>query len=326
MPVVPLADIQRAAERIRSSVVRTPLEASASLSRLVSVPVHLKMEHRQRTGAFKLRGAANAVLSLPPGTRGVVAASTGNHGRALAHAAREAGLACTICLSHLVPANKVAAVEALGARVHVHGASQDDAQREADRLERDEGLVAVPPFDHAAIVAGQGTIGLEIVEDLPDVTAVLVPLSGGGLIAGVAAAVKALAPDVRIVGVSMERGAAMAASLRAGHPVEVAELTTLADSLGGGIGLANRWTFDAVRELVDEVVLLTEAEISAGVRYIYQEEHEVVEGAAAVGVSALLSGRFRPRGATVALLSGRNIDPALHLRILNGADALEVGA
>lgn len=323
MPLVPLAEIQDAAARIRPAVVRTALEPSPSLSRLAGVPVHLKMEHRQRTGAFKLRGAANAVLSLPPATRGVVAASTGNHGRALAHAAREAGLACTICLSRLVPANKVADVEALGARVHIRGASQDEAQREADRLVAEEGLVGVPPFDHPAIVAGQGTIGLEIVEDLPEVEAVLVPLSGGGLIAGVAAAVKALAPRTRIVGVSMERGAAMAASLRAGRPVEVEELQTLADSLGGGIGLANRWTFEAVRQLVDEVVLVTEAEIAAGIRHVYREEREVVEGAAAVGIAALLSGRIRPQGATVALLSGRNIDPALHLRILNGADALE---
>ncbi|KQQ91246.1 hydroxyectoine utilization dehydratase EutB [Aureimonas sp. Leaf324] len=323
MSVMPLAEIQLAASRIRPAVVRTALEPSPSLSRLAGVPVHLKMEHRQRTGAFKLRGAANAILSLPPGTRGVVAASTGNHGRALAHAARAAGLACTICLSRLVPANKIVAIEALGARVHIQGAGQDDAQREADRLAAEEGFVGVPPFDHPAIVAGQGTIGLEIVEDLPDVETVLVPLSGGGLMAGVAAAVKALSPRTRIVGVSMERGAAMAASLQAGRPIEVEERSTLADSLGGGIGLSNRWTFEATRQLVDEVVLVTEAEIAAGIRQIYREEREVVEGAAAVGVSALLSGRVRPLGATVALLSGRNIDPTLHLRVLNGADSLE---
>jgi threonine dehydratase len=326
MPLVSLADIQLAAARIGTVVVRTALEPSPSLSRLTGVPVHLKMEHRQRTGAFKLRGASNAVLSLPPGTRGVVAASTGNHGRALAHAARAAGLACTICLSRLVPANKVAAVEALGARVHIRGDSQDDAQREADRLAAAEGLVGVPPFDHPAIVAGQGTIGLEIVEDLPDVETVLVPLSGGGLIAGVAAAVKALSSRARVVGVSMERGAAMATSLQTGRPIEVEELPTLADSLGGGIGLSNEWTFEATRQLVDEVVLVTEAEIAAGIRHVYREEREIVEGAAAVGIAALLSGRVRPRGATAALLSGRNIDPALHLRILNGADALEQDA
>ena len=323
MSVVPLAEIRLAASRIRPTVVRTALEPSPSLSRLAGVPVHLKMEHRQRTGAFKLRGAANAILSLPPGTRGVVAASTGNHGRALAHAARAAGLACTICLSRLVPANKIVAIEALGALVHIRGAGQDDAQREADRLAAEDGFVGVPPFDHPAIVAGQGTIGLEIVEDLPNVETVLVPLSGGGLMAGVAAAVKALSPRARIVGVSMERGAAMAASLQAGRPIEVEERSTLADSLGGGIGLSNRWTFEATRQLVDEVVLVTEAEIAAGIRQIYREEREVVEGAAAVGVSALLSGRVRPLGATVALLSGRNIDPALHLRVLNGADSLE---
>ncbi|RIY02630.1 hydroxyectoine utilization dehydratase EutB [Aureimonas flava] len=323
MPVVSLAEIRAAAERIRPAVVRTALEPSASLSRLAGVPVHLKMEHRQHTGAFKLRGALNAVLTLPPGARGVVAASTGNHGRALAHAAREAGIACTICLSRLVPANKVAAVRALGARVHVHGAGQDEAQREADRLAAEEGLVGVPPFDHPAVVAGQGTIGLEIAEDLAGVGTVLVPLSGGGLIAGVAAAVKALAPGGRVVGVSMERGAAMAASLAAGRPVAVEELPTLADSLGGGIGLANRWTFEAARALVDEVVLVPEAEIAAGIRHAFLREGQTVEGAAAVGIAAILGGRVRPSGPTVAILSGGNIDPALHRRVLDGADALE---
>ncbi|MBO0902922.1 hydroxyectoine utilization dehydratase EutB [Jiella sonneratiae] len=328
MEEVGLATIEAAARRIAGSVRHTPVERSASLSERVGVPVHLKLEHRQETGAFKLRGATNAVLSLSDAERkrGVVAASTGNHGRALAHAAKKAGARCVVCLSNLVPANKRDAITALGAELCVVGRSQDDAQREVDRLVETEGMVPVPPFDHPAVVAGQGTIGLEIVESVPDVETVLVPLSGGGLIAGVAAAVKARRPRARIVGVSMRRGAAMQASLAAGHPVEVEELATLADSLGGGIGLDNRLTFRMVRDLVDEVVLLTEAEIAAGMRHAYFEEREIVEGAAAVGIAALIAGKVAAGGPVVALVSGRNVAMDLHARIVAGANSLEEAA
>ncbi|ORE98940.1 hydroxyectoine utilization dehydratase EutB [Aurantimonas sp. 22II-16-19i] len=326
--VVAIADIEEAARRIAGHVRRTPLERSAALSELCGVPVHLKLEHWQETGAFKLRGATNAVLSLSgeERERGVVAASTGNHGRALAHAAKTAGARCVVCLSNLVPQNKKDAITALGAELRVVGKSQDDAQVEVDRLVLEEGMMPLPPFDHPHIIAGQGTIGLEIVEDLPEVRTVLVPLSGGGLIAGIAAAVKARSPKTRIVGISMTRGAAMQASLVAGHPIEVEELPTLADSLGGGIGLANRLTFAMVRDLVDEVVLLSEAEIAAGIRHAYFQEREIVEGGAAVGIAALLAGRIEIRGPTVAVLSGRNIAMDLHARIVAGANGLEGSA
>lgn len=328
MGIVQFSDIEAAARRIAGRVRRTPMEPSPSLSAIAGVPVHLKLEHAQATGAFKLRGATNAILCLTDAerARGVVAASTGNHGRALAFAASRTGARCTICMSSLVPANKVAAIAALGAEIRIVGRSQDDAQVEVDRLVAELGMVEVPPFDHPDVVAGQGTIGLEIVEDLPEVSTVLVPLSGGGLIAGVAAAVKGRRSDARIVGVSMERGAAMAASLAAGNPQAVEELPTLADSLGGGIGLANRWTFEAVRTLVDEIVLLTEAEIAAGIRHAYAIEREVVEGAAAVGIAAILARKGRLAGPTVVLLSGRNIDMDLHRRIVAGADGLDEAA
>ena len=326
--VVSVADIEDAARRIAGHVRRTPLERSAALSELCGVPIHLKLEHWQETGAFKLRGATNAVLSLSgeERERGVVAASTGNHGRALAHAAKTAGARCVVCLSALVPQNKKDAITALGAELRVVGKSQDDAQVEVDRLVREEGMIPLPPFDHPHIIAGQGTIGLEIVEDLSEARTVLVPLSGGGLIAGIAAAVKARSPKTRIVGISMARGAAMQASLAAGHPVEVEELPTLADSLGGGIGLANRLTFSMVRDLVDEVVLLSEAEIAAGIRHAYFHEREIVEGGAAVGIAALLAGRIEICGPTVAVLSGHNIAMDLHARIVAGADGLEDSA
>ncbi|MDT8344229.1 MAG: hydroxyectoine utilization dehydratase EutB [Thermohalobaculum sp.] len=312
------ADILAAGRRIAPHVARTPLARSDALSARLGAEVFLKLEHRQITGAFKLRGATNALLALPAERRaaGVTTASTGNHGRALAHAARAAGVRAVVCLSRLAPANKVAGVEAMGAEARVIGASQDEAMIEARRLVAEEGMTLIPPFDHADVVAGQGTCGLEIVEDLPGVGTVLVPLSGGGLIAGVALAVKTARPAARVIGVSMARGAAMAESLAAGHPVEVREEATLADSLGGGIGLGNRVTFPMVRDLVDDVILLDEPEIAEGIRWAYAAEGAVIEGAAAVGIAALLAGKAAPRGPTVALLSGRNIDMELHRRIV----------
>jgi len=323
MSTIGLAAIADARSRIADAVQRTPLLRSSSLSALCGAPVHLKLENRQTTGSFKLRGATNAVLSLDntARTRGLVTASTGNHGRALAHAAKEAGIRAIVCMSALVPANKVQSVRALGAEVRIVGRSQDDAQDEVERLVNEEGLTAIPPFDHADVIAGQGTIGLEIAEDLPDVDLVLVPLSGGGLASGVAAAIKGSLPNARVIGVSMERGAAMAASLKAGKPVLVEELETLADSLGGGIGLSNRYTFAMCRALLDDVVLLTEDEIAAGIRHASSSEGEIVEGAGAVGIAALLAAKVPVRGPIVALLSGRNIDEARHRQLTHADDA-----
>ncbi|KAA5604105.1 hydroxyectoine utilization dehydratase EutB [Roseospira marina] len=324
MPIEPSA-IHAARERIAGRVRRTPLGASRSLTERCGVPVALKLEHQQVTGSFKVRGATNAVLALSDEqkARGIVGVSTGNHGRGLAHAAKEAGVRCIICMSSLVPANKVEGIKALGAEVRIVGASQDEAQEVVDRLVADEGMTMLPPFDHPDIIAGQGTLGLEIVEDQPDVETVLVPLSGGGLIAGVALAVKSLRPSARIVGVSMERGAAMIQSLRAGAPVFVQEVATLADSLGGGIGLQNQHTFAMVRDLVDETVTLTEADIAEGIRHAYWHEMEIIEGSGAVGLGALVAGKVRPIGPTVVVLSGRNIDMTLHHRLISG-DTVEV--
>jgi len=320
---VVLHDIEAAKARITGRVERSPLVTSPSLSRLCGQPVHLKLETRQPIGAFKLRGAMNAVLALAEDQRrrGLVTASTGNHGRAVAYVARELGLRATICMSALVPANKVEAIRSLGAEIRIVGRSQDDAQIEVERLVAEHGLTAIPPFDAPDVVAGQGTIGLELIKDLPSLGCVLVPLSGGGLAAGIAVAVKALRPSARVVGISMERGAAMAAAIAAGRPVEVAEEETLADSLGGGIGLANRVTFALCRDLLDEVVLLSEAEIAAGIRHAATEEGEIVEGAGAVGIAALLAGRIGLTGPTALIVSGRNIDEAVHRRIVSGAAA-----
>lgn len=319
--IVGLSEIQAARQRLAGLGLPTPLLPSATLSAVCGQPVLLKCETRLATGSFKLRGASNAVAVLGDAARrrGLVTASTGNHGRAVAHAARTAGARAVVCMSPLVPANKIAAVRALGAEIRIVGQSQDDAQVEVERLVRDEGLVEIPPFDHRDVIAGQGTIGLEIVNAMPDLDLVLVPLSGGGLAAGVAAAVKAVRPHARLVAVSMARGAAMHASLAAGKPVTVPELPTLADSLGGGIGLANRHSFAMCRALLDDVILLSEEQIAAGIRHAYAADGETVEGGGAVGIAAVLAGKVAARGPVVVLLSGGNIDPALHRSIVAGS-------
>ncbi|OSI73175.1 hydroxyectoine utilization dehydratase EutB [Bradyrhizobium canariense] len=321
MSMIGLDAIQEARKRIIGHIISTPLVWSPALSHICGVAVGLKLEHYQTTGSFKLRGATNAILKLTEAERkrGVVAASTGNHGRALSHAARAIGLRATICMSRLVPENKISEVRRLGADVRIVGSSQDDAQKEAERLVDENGLVMLPPFDHPAIVAGQGTIGLEIVEAMPDVATVLVPLSGGGLAAGVAASVKAMRPNAKVIGLTMERGAAMKASLDAGGPVLVEEFPSLADSLGGGIGPDNRVTFPMCRALLDDVVLLSESEIAAGIRYAYEREREVLEGAGAVGIAALIAHKIMGlRGPVAVVLSGRNIDMDVHRRVVNG--------
>ncbi len=324
-PLLPvtLADVERAADRIKGHVARTPLVASSSLSQQAGIPVHLKLETHQPIGAFKLRGATNAILALDDDARrrGLVTASTGNHGRAVAYAAKELKVPATICMSALVPANKVEAIRALGAQIRIVGRSQDDAQEEVSRLVESDGLTPIPPFDHPDVVAGQGTIGLEFLQDLSKLDAVLIPLSGGGLAGGIAVAIKALSPQTRIIGVSMEKGAAMHAAIAAGKPVAVHEEESLADSLGGGIGLDNRITFALCRVLLDEIVLLSEEEIAAGIRHAAREEGETLEGAGAVGIGAVLAKKVRLTGPTVLIVSGGNIDPQLHQAIVEGQSA-----
>lgn len=321
-PFVELAEIEVARSAIAATVRRTPVNKSPSLSELLGCPVYLKLEHTQITGSFKLRGAANAVASLSDADkqRGVAGVSTGNHGRGLAHAAKAAGVRCIICMSRLVPQAKIDGIKAQGAEVRIVGNSQDEAQREVDRLVSEDGMTMIPPFDHRHVIAGQGTLGLELLDQLPDVETVLVPVSGGGLISGVAAAVKARRPEVRIIGISMERGAAMHACLKAGKPVLVEELATLADSLGGGIGLDNRYTFAMTRALADDLILVSEAEIAAAIRHIYWQEHQIVEGSGSVGVAALLAGKIDSTGPVAVVLSGGNIDMKQHHRIISGED------
>ena len=314
--------IEIARKAVAGVVRRTFVNGSPSLSELADVPVHLKLEHHQITGSFKLRGATNAIAQLgeTQRARGVVGVSTGNHGRGLAYAAKAAGVHCIICMSELVPQTKIDGIKALGADVRIVGRSQDEAQEDVEKLVAHRGMTMIPPFDDPAIIAGQGTLGLELLEQVPDLSTVLVPLSGGGLIAGVAAAIKARKPDAGIVGISMERGAAMHACLQAGKPVAVKELPTLADSLGGGIGLQNQYTFPMAQALVDDVVLVSETEIAGAIRHAYWHERQLIEGSGAVGIAALLAEKVRPDGPTVVILSGGNIDMRQHHRVISGED------
>lgn len=319
---VTLRDIYLARRRIAGRVRRTPLMLSDSLTQHAGRPVHLKLEHHQITGSFKLRGATSAVAALSEAERqaGVVGVSTGNHGRGLAHAAKEAGVRAVICMSSLVPNNKVEAIEALGAEVRIVGRSQDEAEAEVAELVA-AGMTMLPPFDHAQVIAGQGTLGIELLEDLPEVATVVVPLSGGGLIAGVARAVKSADPAIRVVGVTMARGAAMYESQKAGCPVQVEELPSLADALGGGIGLDNRFTFPMVRDLVDDLLLVDEDEIAPAIRHAYRQERQVIEGSGAVGIAALLAGRIEGPGPIVLVVSGGNVDMQQHARLIRGQTA-----
>jgi threonine dehydratase len=300
-----LADVEAARARIASMVRHTPLAATAT----VEAPVLLKLESVQETGSFKLRGATNRLLTLDDDqrARGVVAVSSGNHGRAVAKVAADLGVAATICLSSRVPDNKREAIEALGAEVVVAGSTQDDADTEARRLVAEDGLTFVHPFDDPMVIAGQGTVGLEIRDDAPGVDTVIVPLSGGGLIAGIAAALKGTDPAIRVVGVSQDRGPAMYLSLRAGHLVDVVEEDTLADALAGGLGPENHHSFAMCRDLVDETLLVAEEEIAAAMAALFRRDRLMVEGGGAVGVAALLADKIEPTEHTVVVVSGGNV-------------------
>ncbi|WP_320176896.1 hydroxyectoine utilization dehydratase EutB [Roseovarius pacificus] len=314
-----LADIHAAANTIRGIADATPLVPSPFMSERAGAEFLLKLENMQPIGAFKLRGALNAVAGVGDAA-GVTCCSTGNHGRGVAYAARARGMRAVVCMSELVPQAKVDGIRALGAEVHIKGRSQDDALAHSLRLVREEGLVEISPFDDPLVIAGQGTIGLEILSARPDVTTLLVPLSGGGLAAGVALAAKAINPGIRVVGITMDRGAAMYESIRAGKPVEVEEVASLADSLGGGIGLNNRLSFAMCRDLLDEVVLVSEDEIYHAMQVLYYEDRIVAEGACVVGLAAVLNGKITLDGPSATIVTGRNLDMPTFTRIVTGQD------
>jgi threonine dehydratase len=325
-PTVTLRDIYRARRRIAEIAVRTPLIESPQLTDCLGVPVYLKLENVQRTGAFKIRGAANKLqtLSDEERQRGVITVSSGNHGRAVAYVARELGVEAVVCMSTRVPTNKVDGIRRLGAEVVLHGGSYDEAEEYAEQLQAARGLTMVSPFDDPDVIAGQGTIGLELMEDLPDIDTVIVPLSGGGLLSGTALALKSADDAIRTIGVSMERAPVMFHSLRVGRPIEMEEEETLADALAGGIGLHNQYTFDMIREYVDDTLLVTEEEIAAAMAFALEEHHLVVEGGGAVALAAVLQGRVGgATGNAVIVISGGNVEIPLLLDIVRDSIASE---
>jgi threonine dehydratase len=316
---VTMRDVYAAHQRMRGIAVRTPLVDSPELTERAGASVYLKLENVQRTGAFKIRGAANKLRSLSDGERerGVITVSSGNHGRAVAYVARELGVRAVVCMSTQVSPSKLAAIRQLRAEVVLEGESYDEAERHALWLQKERGLTMISPFDDPYVIAGQGTIGLELLEDLPGLDTVVVPLSGGGLLSGIALALKSADDSIRTVGVSMDRAPVMFHSLRAGHPIEMEEEATIADALVGGIGLDNRYTFRMIRDYVDETVLVTDEEITDAMAFALERHHLVIEGGGAVALAALLQGKITGlRGNVVVVLSGGNVETSLLLEIV----------
>lgn len=316
-----LTAIRAAQKRIAGVADNTPLIPSPYMSRIAGHDFLMKMEIMQPIGSFKLRGALSAVMALPDDVRGVTCCSTGNHGRGVTYSANLRGMRAVICMSNLVPPAKVDAIRAMGADVRIIGKSQDEAMHESRRLCETEGLVEISPFDDPHVIAGQGTIGLELLQQRPDLKTLLVPLSGGGLAAGVAAAAKGINPAIRVIGISMDGGAAMHTSLQAGTPVEVPEYPSLADSLGGGIGLQNRLSFPLCRDLLDATILVTEEEIRHAMQVLFFEDRIVAEGASVVGQAAMLAGKLPlPDGPVATIVTGRSLDMQTFLKIVTGQD------
>ncbi|MFD3519601.1 threonine ammonia-lyase [Streptomyces sp. NPDC058653] len=295
---------------------KTAMEGSRHLTRLVGSPVHLKCENLQRTGSFKLRGAYVRIAGLSPEERaaGVVAASAGNHAQGVALASTLLGVRSTVFMPVAAPLPKVAATREYGAEVRLHGQVVDETLAAAQEYARESGAVFIHPFDHPDIIAGQGTVGLEILEQCPEVRTILVGLGGGGLVAGIALAVKAVRPDVKVIGVQAEGAAAFPPSLRAGRPMSIDEQQTMADGIK--VGRPGEITFPLVRDLVDEVRTVSEDELSAALLLCLERAKMVVEPAGASTVAALLSAPGAFDGPVVAVLSGGNVDPLLMQRIL----------
>jgi threonine dehydratase len=309
--------IRDAARVLRSLTARTPMEHSRYIASVVGSPVHLKCENLQRTGSYKIRGASYRLSRLTPEerARGVVAASAGNHAQGVAFAARQLGIAATIFMPMGVALPKLEATRDYGANVELVGNVVDESLAAAKRYAEATGAVFIPPFDHPDVIAGQGTVGLEILEDVPDVETIVVPIGGGGLISGIAAAVKQLAPHVRIVGVQAENAAAYPPSLEAGEVRTVRTTPTIADGIA--VGTPGRITFAIVRDLVDDVVTVSDDETASALLVLLERAKLVVEPAGAVGVAALLSGKIPNPGRTVAVLSGGNIDPLMMERVIS---------
>jgi threonine dehydratase len=314
--LVTLEDVE-AARKLLAGVVRTtPLEPSRPLSAMLGGPAWLKCENVQRAGSFKVRGAFVRISRLTPADRanGVVAASAGNHAQGVALAAGLLGAEATVFMPVGAPLPKVAATKGYGARVEFAGNTVDEALVAAQEYAERTGAVFIHPFDHVDLIAGQGTVGLEIVEQCAGVNTIICGIGGGGLISGIAVAAKAIRPTVRIIGVQADGAAALPTSLKAGRPVRLESYATIADGIA--VGRPGDLTFAHISKLVDEVVTVTEEDIARAMVMLVERAKLVVEAAGAVGVAALMSGLVRTPTPAVAVLSGGNIDPLLMMRVL----------
>ncbi len=317
---ITLADVQAARERVRGHIYESPCARSEMLSRMTGQQVYLKLENLQMTGSFKERGALNrlTLLSEEEAARGVVAASAGNHAQGVAYHATRRGVRSIIVMPLATPLVKVTATRGFGAEVILHGANYDEACAEATRLCQAENMVFLHPFDDAAVMAGQGTIGLEMMEQIPGLQALIVPIGGGGLIGGIACAVKETNPRVRIIGVQTSRLPSMLQAVEAGGPVTVEAGTTIADGIA--VRRAGEVTFPVVARYVDEIVTVDEDEIASAILLLLEREKTLAEGAGAAALAALLQGKTslsqRQNVTTGVLVCGGNIDVTLLARII----------
>ena len=318
-PGLTLPDVRAARARIAEALVHTPCTLSLAFGDMIPGRLYVKFENLQRTGSFKERGSLNKLLQLDAAARarGVVTASAGNHAQAVAYHARRLGIAATVVMPENTPLIKVSNTEGYGARVILHGHIFDEAAVEARRLEVERGLVMIHPFDDLDVMAGQGTIGLEIAEQVPDVDLVVVPVGGGGLISGVAVAIKSLLPHVRVVGVESAAAPSARASRDAGRVVKIESADTIADGIA--VKQVGELTFAHMQRWVDDLVIVSEEEIASAILLLLEREKTVAEGAGAAPAAALLNGRIplSPDGATVFVLSGGNIDVNRVSRIID---------
>ena len=317
---IELSDVQRAADAVARVAVRTPVMRSLPLSeRAGGASVWLKLENLQVTGSFKVRGAAARIAKLGAAekARGIVTCSSGNHGRAVSYVAEQLGIQATVCVPEWVDPTKLDAIRRHGATTVLHGNTYDEAEQRSWEIQQERGLAYVHPFDDPDVIAGQGTVGLELMDQIDSLSTVVVPLSGGGLIGGIATVIKALKPQARVVAVSAENANVMYRCVEAGIPQAFPEEETIASALAGGIGVDNSCSFALVRDLVDEHVLVSEDEIRTGMRFAVSEHNLIVEGGGAVTLAAALHGKLRDTvGDTVLIVSGGNIDRNLLMSIV----------
>ncbi len=314
---ISLADVVAARERLRGSIYYSPCPHSQMLSALTGQEIYLKLENLQMTGSFKERGALNRIAMLTPeqAARGVVAASAGNHAQGVAYHATKRGIRALIVMPLATPLVKVTATRGFGAEVVLHGANYDEACVEATRLCEAEGMTFIHPFDDPIVMAGQGTIGLELLEQVPQLEAVVVPVGGGGLIGGIACAIKESRPDIRVVGVQTSRLPSMAMAVEQHHPVTLEAATTIADGIA--VRRAGDVTFPVVDKYVDEIVTVDEDEIASAILVLLEREKTLAEGAGATALAALLQKKTTLNGAHMAVLvGGGNIDVTLLARII----------